>query len=184
MKLNNKGFSKIETLITVVLGSILLLIGIVLVSIGTTNKKIETFKKDSINLITVSQNIYGNLEKNNSEYIIKSDEGISNGLCITLEGLKENNYVENDYKKWEGYIVIEKDENNKMYYTAWLTNGKYIIDGYSLDMIDKLNLKDETLLEGKNITIPSTSFRGTDSDKGGLSTKTTYNQKCINEKIE
>jgi hypothetical protein len=171
-------------LIIIVIVAVLLLLGIVLVATGTKNKNIDTFKKDSENIITVSQNIFGNLEKENSEYIVPSNEGLSSAMCITLDGLKENDYLENEYKDWEGYLVIEKDLNNKMHYIAWLTNGKYVIDGYSLDMIDKLNLKDETLLEGNSIDIPTTSFKGTDSDKGGLSKITTYNQKCINEKIE
>lgn len=184
MKLNNKGFSKLEMLIIIVIIAVLLLLGIVLVTTGTKNKNIDTFKKDSENIITVSQNIFGNLEKENSEYIVPSNEGLSSAMCITLEGLKENDYLENEYEDWEGYLVIEKDLNNKMHYIAWFTNGKYVIDGYSLDMIDKLNLKDETLLEGDSIDIPTNSFKGTDSDKGGLSKITTYNQKCINEKIE
>lgn len=184
MKLNKQGFSKLEILIVIVIVSVLLLLGIVLVSTSTKNKKIDTFKTDSANIIKVSQNIYGNLEKVNSEYIVPSSEGISNGMCITLEGLKANDYLESEYKDWEGYIVIEKDLNDKMYYTAWLSNGKYTIDGYSLDKIDKLNLKDETLIAGNNINIPKDTFKGTDKDKGGLSKITTYNQKCINEKIE
>ena len=184
MKLNNKGFSKLEILIIVVIVAVLLLLGILLVATGTKNKNIDTFKKDSTSIIKVSQNIFGNLEKNNSEYIVASNEGLSSAMCITLEGLKANDYLENDYKDWEGYLVIEKDLNDKMHYIAWLTNGKYVIDGYSLDMIEELNLKDETLLEGNSVDIPRDSFKGTDHDKGGLSKTTTYNQKCINEKIE
>lgn len=184
MKLNKEGFSKLEILIIIVLVAVLLLLGIVLVTSSTKNKNIDTFKKDSESILTASKNIYGNLEKNQSEYIIASNEGISNAMCITLDGLKKNDYLENDYENWDGYIVIEKDLNNKMYYTAWLTNGKYVIDGYTLDMIDKLNLKDETLLEGDQIDLPHKSFEGTEKDKGGMSKKATYNQNCINEKIE
>ena len=87
MKLNNKGFSKLEMLIIIVIVAVLLLLGIVLVATGTKNKNIDTFKKDSENIITVSQNIFGNLEKENSEYIVPSNEGLSSAMCITLDGL-------------------------------------------------------------------------------------------------
>lgn len=184
MKLNNKGFSKIETLIIVVIVAALLLLGIILVSTTTTNKNIDTFKKDTTSILNASKNVYGNLEKIESSYITTSSEAISTGVCITLNGLKENDYLKNEYKNWDGYIVIEKDLNNNYYYTAWLTNGKYIVDGYSLNKINDLSLKDETIIKGKEIEIPSSSFKGTSSDKGGLSKITNYNQKCIDEKIE
>jgi hypothetical protein len=171
-------------LIIVVLVSVLLLLGVTFVLSGTTNKNIDTFKKDSITLINASKNVYGNLEKTNSEYITTSEEGISTAVCITLDGLKENDYLKNEYKDWEGYLVIEKDLDNNFNFIAWLTNGKYIIDGYTLDNISKLSLKDETLLKGDSIDLPHKSFTGTESDKGGLDKLTNYNQNCINEKIE
>jgi competence protein ComGC len=90
MKLNNKGFSKIETLIIVVIVAALLLLGIILVSTTTTNKNIDTFKKDTTSILNASKNVYGNLEKIESSYITTSSEAISTGVCITLNGLKEN----------------------------------------------------------------------------------------------
>lgn len=182
MKLNNKGFSKIETLIIVVIVAVLLLLGIILVSATTTNKNLDTFKKDTTSILNASKNVYGNLEKKESSYITTSSEAISTGVCITLNGLKENDYLENEYKNWDGYVVIEKDLNNNYTYIAWLTNGKYIIDGYSLDKISELSSKE--IVKGKEIEIPDSSFKGTSSDKGGLSKITNYNQKCIDEKIE
>lgn len=182
--INNKGLSKLEMLIIIVLVSVLLLLGITFVLSGTTNKNIDTFKKESITLINASKNVYGNLEKKESEYITTSDEAISTAVCITLDGLKENDYLENEYKGWDGYLVIEKDLDNNFNYIAWLTNGKYLIDGYTLDKINDLNLKDETLLKEDRVELPYKTFTGTESEKGGLEKLTNYNQKCINEKIE
>lgn len=182
--INNKGLSKLETIIIIFLVSILLLIGISFAINITTNKKVDTFKKDSISIINASKNIYGNLERKQNQHIVTSNEGISTAVCITLEGLKENNYLKNEYKNWEGYIVVEKDLNNNFNYIAWLTNGKYIIDGYSLKKIDELNFKNKTLLKGDKIELPHKSFTGTDKEKGGLEKNTNYIQECINEKIE
>lgn len=182
--INNKGFSKLEMLIIVVLVSVLLLLGITFVFSGTTSKNIDTFKKESTTLINASKNVYNNLEKANSEYITTSEEAISTAVCITLDGLKANDYLENEYKDWDGYLVIEKDLDNNFNYIAWLTNGKYLIDGYELNKIEELNLKDETLLKEDRVEMPHKSYTGTESDKGGLDKLTNYNQKCIDEKIE
>ena len=144
----------------------------------------ETLKKETINIINISKNVYGNLEKENSEYIINAENSDTKGVCITLNGLKENDYLTNEYKNWDGYIVIEKDTNDKMIYTAWLTNGKYIIDGYTLNKISDLSLNDKTLKKGHKINISYDSFKGTDENKGGFSQIAQYNGQCIDEKIE
>ena len=71
-----------------------------------------------------------------------------------------------------------------MIYTAWLTNGKYIIDGYTLNKISDLSLNDKTLKKGHKINISYDSFKGTDENKGGFSQIAKYNGQCIDEKIE
>ena len=57
--MNKKGFSKIEIVIIIFIVSVLFLLGISAALSATGNKKIDTFKKDAINIIDVSKNIYG-----------------------------------------------------------------------------------------------------------------------------
>ena len=182
--MNKKGFSKIEIVIIIFIVSVLFLLGISAAFSATGNNKIDTGKKDAINISDVSKNIYGNLEKKESEYISSNEGATSKGLCVTLKGLRENEYLTEKYKDWDGYLVIEKDSSNKMTYTAWITNGKYLIDGYTVDLIENLSLKDDTLVKEKEVDIPVSSFKSTTKENGGPDTINIYNQKCINEKIE
>lgn len=182
--MNNEGFSKLESLIVISIIAVFVLIGFLAAISQTNKKKIETFKKETINIVNIAKNVYSNLEKEDSEYIIKANNSEATGVCITLSGLKENDYLTNEYKKWDGYIVIEKDSFGNMRYTTYLTNGKYIIDGYTHDKISGLSLKDETLLKGKKIDVADSSFKGAEKEKGGISPTTSYNGTCINEKIE
>lgn len=182
--MNNEGFSKIEGIIITLIITVFVLIGFLAATSITSKKKVETFKKETLNIINISKNVYNNLEKEDSEYIIKDTNSDTKGICITLNGLKENEYLTNEYKKWDGYIVMEKDSFGNMRYSTWLTNGKYIINGYTHDKISSLSLKDNTIEKGKKIDISYDSFKGPEKEKGGLTPTTSYNGECIDEKIE
>lgn len=183
--------SKIDFLIIIVLLAVFVGIGIAVSTSVTKNQTITNFKNDTEYLVNIAKNSYKYFEKNESNYIINSSDGDTKGMCITINGLKKNDFLIQDYKDWEGYIVIEKSTNNNYSYSVWLTNHKYAVDGYEVSEIDKLTLK-KGLGKYNNQSFSnkvSDSFTGTTSVKGGTggsseSSVKKYEGKCINEKIE
>ena len=108
----------------------------------------------------------------------------------SVKGLEENGFITNDYDDWDGYIVIE--ESNKNYhYAIWITNGKYVIDGYDSTKIAELDLDNgiEKYNDDSFTSKVKTSFTGTSGDKGGTgssdgSSLTRFEAACVNEKVE
>lgn len=183
--------SKIDLLIIIVLLAVFVGIGIAISTSVTKKQTIKNFKSDTEYLVNIAKNSYKYFEKNNSNYIINSSDGTTKGMCITINGLKKNDFLIQDYKDWEGYFVIEETANSKYIYSVWLTNHKYAIEGYEVSEIEKLSLKNG--LENYNNHSFSTkvndNFTGTTSTKGGTggtneSSVKKYEGKCIDEKIE
>lgn len=169
---------KLEALFMIVLLAIVLVVGIVIFSIATKNKKIDNFKDEAHSLLSIAKNVYPALEKSGKQnYIMTSEDGSSQAVCITITGLDENDYLKKEYKNWSGYIVVEK-QNNKYTYTLWGTNKEYVLDGYSLEDIDQATTKKEITKYNneeyeRKVT---TSFEGISGKK--------YNGSCISKKVE
>lgn len=183
--------SKMDFLIIIVLLAFFVGIGLIVSTSVTKNQNITNFKSDTEYLVNIAKNSYKYLSDHNSNYVINSSDGDTKGLCITMNGLKKNDFLIQDYKDWEGYFVIEETTNGKYSYTVWLTNHKYAVSGYEVSEIEKLTLKNG--LEKYNNHSFShkveDSFTGTTSTKGGTggsneSSVKKYEGKCINEKIE
>lgn len=190
MKLNNKGFSKIEILFIIVIVSIVLVSGLAIVFVAKKNADVKTFKQDSDAVIKAAKNSYATMiKKENTEYIVTSEDGSSKGMCITLKGLQDNEFLSKNYDdKWDGYVVIE-ELNDEYQYTIWITNKKYVIDGYESAKINELTIKNQGITAYNDNEFSSkvkTSFTGTTSSKGGTAVNTIkrYEAKCINEKVE
>lgn len=182
----------IEALFLIVATSIVILGGLLIFSSSTKNQEITNFKDDVKSLVSLSKNAYLNISENNSDLIINSSDGTTKGLCITIDGLKKNDFLTKGYDDWDGYIVIEENiSNNKLTYSAWLTNKEYSLDGYEEELIADLKL-DEGITKYNNelfSTKVRQNFTGTSSDKGGTGnaggTKLKqYDAKCLNDKIE
>ena len=177
-------FSKLEILCMIVLIVLFVTGGIFIVSIATQNQKALNLKNEANSLIEASKIAYNHYSLlNNTEYIVTSNDGESKGMCITLEGLVNNDFTTKTYDNWDGYIVIE-EKNNNLLYSIWLTNQEYVIDGYESSKIDSLKFNkgitkysDEKFAYNvrKEFTSPS-------SDKGGTGKE--YSTKCLSEKIE
>ena len=190
MKLNNKGFSKIEILFIIVIVSIVLVSGLAIVFVAKKNADVKTFKQDSDAVIKAAKNSYATMiKKENTEYIVTSEDGSSKGMCITLKGLQDNEFLSKNYDdKWDGYVVIE-ELNDEYQYTIWITNKKYVIDGYESAKINELTIKNQGITAYNDNEFSSkvkTSVTGTTSSKGGTAVNTIkrYEAKCINEKVE
>ena len=168
---------KVEVLFIIVLLAIVIIAGLAIFTIATKNKNIENFKDDAKSILSVAKNIYPALEKSgNTEYIHTSDDGTT-AVCITITGLEENDYLTKKYKNWNGYVVVEKN-NDKYTYTLWGTNKKYVYNGYELSEIENSSIEKEITNYEKEEFERSvkTSFKG-QNDK-------TYYGECISKKID
>ncbi len=183
-------FSKIEILIMVVLVALVIIAGTTVVSITTRNRKVSNFKEDANYIVNAAKNAYNSFKiTNKTNRTVLGSDGITKGTCITIRGLEDNGFLTDQYKSWDGYIVIEEASDVSFRYSAWLTNKKYVINGYDSNKIKDLSIKDglekfnDDDLSGK----VRTSFTGTTTDKGGLSDSGSlkrYETACINEKID
>ncbi len=168
---------KLELLFIIVLLALVIIAGIAIFSSATKSKQIDNFKDDAQSLLSVGKNVYTNLEKTgNTNYIYSSEDGTSKAVCITINGLEENDYLTKDYSDWDGYIIIEKQSENYIA-TLWATNKKYVLNGYNFEEIPELSANKEiTKYQDENFTGKvKTSFNSKDNK---------YNAPCINEKVE
>ncbi|MDE5888638.1 MAG: hypothetical protein K2H20_01315 [Bacilli bacterium] len=183
-------FSKIEILFMIVMVALVIVAGITVFSVTTQKQNIKNFKDDTLYLTSLAKNSYASFKMtNNTEYIVTGSDGQTKGMCITINGLKENDFLTKEYKDWDGYIVIEEGLNNKYNYSVWVTNKKYVIDGYDSEKLQELTTKNGITSYNKEsfVSKVSTSFTGTTTDKGGSGSSTSnlkrYEAKCIDEKI-
>ncbi|HIS18422.1 MAG TPA: hypothetical protein IAC02_07445 [Candidatus Coprovivens excrementavium] len=185
-------FSKIEILFMIVMVALVIVTGITIFTLTTQKRNVENFKNDSEYLISFAKNAYASIKMNgDSEYIVTGSDGSTKGMCITIKGLKDNDFLQNEYSDWEGYIVIEESASKKYNYSIWATNKKYVLNGYDSSMIKDLSVN-EGLTEFNDDEFSSkvkTSFTGTSGEKGGTgntdgSSLLRYEAPCINEKIE
>lgn len=169
---------KLEVLFMIVLLAIFLLAGIAIFGASTKNKQIANFKEDAISILSLAKNVYPALEKSNkTNYIISSEDGTSKSVCITISGLEANDYFTKEYKDWDGYVVVEK-QNDNYTYTLWGTNKKYVLSGYNLEEIENATIKKE-ITEYKNEEFEkevTTSYTSKTNKK--------YNNPCISKKVE
>jgi len=184
-------FSNIEILFMVVMVALVIVSGITVFSITTTRQNITNFKKDSSYIIAAAKNAYSAMTIRNSSVIVTSDDGEGQGMCITLAGLVANEFMKEDFldlTKWDGYVVIEEDSSSTYHYTLWVTNQKYVIDGYDSSLIEYLDT-DNGITSYNDDDFSSkvkTSFTGTTSTKGGTGTSSNtkrYEAVCINESV-
>ena len=178
--MNEKGFSLLETLIVIVVGLTIIIGGILLATHLSRNAKVKTFKEDSLMIISSAKNEFKTLEKtNNTEFILNAEY---QSMCITISGLIKNGLLIDNYEKYEGYVVIEKKDDN--YITSiWLTDNKLMINGYEESKINDLSYNKGVDKFDSSVSFNTkTNYNSSDNSHGGTGNK--YSGTCINEKVE
>lgn len=185
-------FSKIEILFMIVMVALVIIAGITVFTISTRKQNIKNFKEDTSELVNLAKNAHAAFTMSGkTSNIVTSTDGTSKGMCITIKGLEANDFPVDNYKDWNGYVVIEETAKEQFSYSVWVTNGKYVIDGYDSKKVPDLTTdKGITSYNDDNFTSKvKTSFTGTSGEKGGTgstdgSTLKRYEATCINEKVE
>lgn len=171
--MNKRGFSALEMLIILVIVSVAL-IGGLLIAFGAKKKgEMNSFQNSAIEIISSAKQGYNNLKKAQSTYIVNN--GNSQGMCITLNGLAKNELYNRDLKDLKGYVVIE-EKNNNITYTLWLHNKKFIINGLDSKLVQ--NEKKEKIVKDYNNEDIDANIKGSFKGNNG-----TYSGTCINDKI-
>lgn len=185
-------FSKIEILFMIVMVALVIIAGITVFTITTRNQNIKNFKDDTSELVSLAKNAHAAFTMSDkTSGIVTSTDGTTKGMCITIKGLEANDFPVSNYKDWDGYIVIEEADKQQFNYSVWVTNGKYVINGYDSTKISELTTDEGiTSYNDDNFsTKVKTSFTGTSGEKGGTgstdgSSLKRYEAACINEKVE
>lgn len=185
-------FSKIEILFMIVMVALVIIAGITVFTLTTRNQNIKNFKDDTSELVSLAKNAHAAFTMSDkTSGIVTSTDGTTKGMCITIKGLEANDFPVSNYKGWDGYIVIEEADKQQFNYSVWVTNGKYVINGYDSTKISELTTDEGiTSYNDDNFsTKVKTSFTGTSGEKGGTgstdgSTLKRYETACINEKVE
>ena len=184
-------FNKIEILIMVVLVALIVVTAALVVSLTTRNRNVTNFKTDTDYIISAAKNAYNSFKiTEKTANIVTGSDASTKGMCITIKGLLENEFLTDKYKNFEGYVVIEEAEGNRFNYSVWLTNKKYVINGYDSKKIKDLTIKKgiEKYNDDEFTSKVRTSFTGTTKEKGGTGVDEKnikrYETKCINEKVE
>ncbi len=184
-------FNKIEILIMIVLVALIIVSLTLVVTITTRKRNVANFKTDTDYIISAAKNAYNSFKiSEKTDKIVTGSDGSTLGMCITVKGLKENEFLTDTYKNYEGYVVIEETQNHAFNYSIWVTNKKYVINGWESKKIQELSTKKgiERYNDDEFTSKVKTSFTGTTKDKGGTSPDKDnlkrYEAACINEKIE
>lgn len=188
----NIKLTNIEILFIIVMLAVAIIGGIAIFSSSTKARKLTNFKEDTNNLIKAAKASYASFSKRELTSIFAtSSDGTTKGMCITIQGLKANDFLTKEYKDWDGYIVIEESSKESFNYSIWMTDQKYVINGYDASKLEDLDLdKGITLYNDETFTTKvRQNFTGTSSKNGGTgsidgSNLKQYETRCINEKVE
>jgi len=177
--MSKNGFSKLEMLVVIVVGLVVVLGGILLSMKLSINANVKTFKEDADAIAGSAKNAYVTFVKEEkNDYILN---GEYNSMCITIKGLIKNGLLVDDYEKYEGFVVVEF-KDNKYITSLWINDKKLMVEGFEVNKIKDLSYKkgvNEYISSAKMSA--SSAYNSASKENGG--TGTNYSGTCINEKV-
>ena len=144
MKNNRKGFTLVELLAVIVILAILMVAAGSAVMSTMNNAKVNTFKNEALSAINMATNMYTEISMNSDDagtYLVNSEDAKYKGMCVTLQGLVTNGYLEKDLHDGTTYgtIIVEVPfDGGATKYSIWTSDGTYGIQGYEKNQISKL----------------------------------------------
>ena len=144
MKNNKKGFTLVELLAVIVILAILMVAAGSAVMSTMNNAKVNTFKNEALSAINMATNMYTEISMNSDDagtYLVNSEDAKYKGMCVTLQGLVNNGYLEKDLHDGTTYgtIIVEVPfDGGATKYSIWTSDGTYGIQGYEKNQISKL----------------------------------------------
>lgn len=146
---NRKGFTLVELLAVIVILAILMVAAGAAVMSTMNNAKVNTFKNEALSAINMATNMYTEISMSSSDagtYLVNSEDSKYKGMCVTLQGLVNNGYLDKDLHDGTTYgtIIVEVPfDGGTTKYSIWTSDGTYGIQGYEKSQISKLKFKND-----------------------------------------
>lgn len=144
---NRKGFTLVELLAVIVILAILMVAAGSAVMSTMNNAKVNTFKNEALSAINMATNMYTEISMSADDsgaYLVNSEDSKYKGMCVTLQGLVNNGYLDKDLHSGATYgtIIVEVPfDGGATKYSIWTSDGTYGIQGYEKNQISKLKFK-------------------------------------------
>ena len=156
MERNRKGFTLVELLAVIVILAILMVSAGAGVMSTMNNSKINTFKNEALTAVNSAEDMYSEISMTSdisTKYLVTSDNGDYQGMCVTLSGLVNNGFLKKDLSTYGGIILIEVPyDGSAAKYDVWMHNGQYGIFGVEKNYINKLKYKKNNNPSGSGVT--------------------------------
>ena len=152
LKNDRRGFTLVELLAVIVILAILMVSAGAAVMSTLNNARVNTFKNEALSALNVSNNMYTeiSMDANDSNKYLKNDTTRAyKGMCVTLQGLVTNGYLDKDVGKdgsgdVRGVILIEVPfDGGPTKKSIWMTNGTHAVTGYEESKISSLKFKND-----------------------------------------
>lgn len=144
---NRKGFTLVELLAVIVILAILMVAAGAAVMSTMNNAKVNTFKNEALSAINMATNMYTEISMSDAgTYLVNSEDSKYKGMCVTLQGLVNNGYLDKDLHDGTiyGTIIVEVPfDGGATKYSIWTSDGTYGIQGYEKSQISKLKFKND-----------------------------------------
>ena len=158
MIMNRKGFTLVELLAVIVILAILMVAAGAAVMSTLNNARVNTFKNEALSAISIADNMYTEISMNpvESRKYLKNNDGDASykGMCVTLNGLVLNGYLNKELENGEGLrgvVLIEVPFNGgATKRSIWITNGTYALTGYEQGTINGLRFTNNNNKKLKN----------------------------------
>ena len=143
-KIGKKGFTLVELLAVIVILAILMVAAGTAVMSTMNNAKVNTFKNEALTAINMAEKMYTEISMNaddSATYLRNDSTSQYKGMCVTLQGLVNNGYLEKDLHDGAiyGTVLVEVPfDGGQTKYSIWMSDGTYGIQGYEKNKISKL----------------------------------------------
>ena len=142
---NRKGFTLVELLAVIVILAILMVSAGAGVMATMNNSKVNTFKNEVLTMIDSAKNMYSEISmnmENTAKYLKSDNDSNYQAMCVSLNGLVANGYLDKDISTYGGVILVEVPyDGGETKYTAWVHNSTYGVNGVEKNKINGLKYK-------------------------------------------
>ncbi len=114
----------------------------------TETPEVNIFKNEVLSMINATSMAYSDISMSVTEsnnYFSSSDDDEYAGMCITLDALVSNGYLDKNITNYGGLFLVEVPYDGGITsYTSWVHNGEMGINGVEKQYINRLLLNNNS----------------------------------------